>query len=121
MSRRWTFAVATLVSTQLANANPYHDAHAEMATALRAHLDLRPAPAVLPVAPPMTTHTASTPASSHGPPPWAHAADQAGQGQGQGQGQATAAAHRAQAAADAAAGQVQGKAAEERASHPHPH
>jgi len=99
------------------------DAHAEMAAALEAQIDLRPAPAVLPTlvrTAPVGPDTASVDkgrghasGSARGASDAAHAAHQA-DGPG-----ASAIAHAAKEAADQAAAHAQSKRAKERMSHGH--
>ena len=93
----------------------------EMAEALAAQIDRRPAPAVVPTAGWTAHRPTSTPTKSTAPAPTGvkRAAEQASS-QTQAPVQSTVV-HQAQAAAQAAAGQVQAEAAKQRtAAHPHP-
>jgi hypothetical protein len=106
------------------------DPHAEMAAALAAQADLRPAPLVLPVAAAAPRHAAAASAVQRGSgsraasdvartaASAADAADRVSQ-HAQGQAASQTLAHQAQAAAAAAAGQAQSQAAKERSTHPH--
>lgn len=107
------------------------DPHAEMAAALAAQADLRPAPLVLPVTAAAPRHAAAGSAVKRGTEArGAEDAARAGAGaaeaanrvsqRAQAQAAVQALAHQAQAAAAAAAGQAQSQAAKARASHPHP-
>jgi hypothetical protein len=100
-------------------------AHAEMAAALEAQADLRPAPLVLPTTASAPGHAATASAVKRGTGSRAAAeaaraeANQASQ-RAQGQAASQALAHQAQAAAAAAAGQAQSQAAKDRAAHRRP-
>lgn len=107
------------------------DPHAEMAAALAAQADLRPAPLVLPVTAAAPRHAAAGSAVKRGTvargaedaaKPGAGAAEAANgvSQRAQSQAAAQALAHQAQAAAAAAAGQAQSQAAKARAARPRP-
>lgn len=120
---------ASTAGSSVASADP--DPHAEMAAALAAQADLRPAPIVLPVTAAAPRHAAASSAvkrgtESRGADDTARTAASAAEAanrvsqHAQAQAASQALAHQAQAAAAAAAGQVQSQAAKERATHPHP-
>ena len=105
----YVFVVLGLAGT--ASADP--DAHAEMAAALAAQIDLQPAPVALPSI--ASSRVAQTPARQHVPPQANLGRAAADHAQGQGNGPPAAAlAHQAQAAAASAAGQAQAAAAKAR-------